>query len=197
MRRYESIVVLEPDLHDDDIKAFTEKYSQLIMTQGGEVIKVEDWGTKKLAYLVRKRDKGHYILFDYVGNPALIFEIERQLKISEDVMKYLSVKLDDDVDLEAFKQQAKPQEPAPEESATETAEAPVEAVAAPEAEAPVEGVADPGTEAPVEAAPEAEAPVEGVAAPEVEALVEAAPVEEIQEPKPEEETATERKESDK
>jgi small subunit ribosomal protein S6 len=148
MRRYESIVVLDPDLHDDDIKAFTEKYSQLIMTQGGEVIKVEDWGTKKLAYLVRKRDKGHYILFDYVGNPALIFEMERQLKISEDVMKYLSVKLDDEVDLEAFKQQAKPQEPAPEEAPAAEIAAPVEAVAAPEAEAPVEAAPAEETEEP-------------------------------------------------
>ncbi len=179
MRRYESIVVLDPDLHDDDIKAFTEKYSQLIMTQGGEVIKVEDWGTKKLAYLVRKRDKGHYILFDYVGNPALIFEMERQLKISEDVMKYLSVKLDDEVDLEAFKQQAKPQEAAPEEAPA--AEAPAaEAVAPVETAAPVEAVAAPEAEAAEEAAP----------------AVEAAPAEETEEPKAVEETATERKESE-
>ncbi|AFM23967.1 30S ribosomal protein S6 [Desulfomonile tiedjei] len=148
MRRYETIAVLDPDLHDDDVKTFTEKYSQLIMTQGGEVIKVEDWGTKKLAYLVRKRDKGHYILFDYVGNPALIFEMERQLKIAEDVMKYLSVKLDDEVDLEAFKQQAKPEEAAPEEAPAAETAAPVEAVAAPAAEAPVEAAPAEETEEP-------------------------------------------------
>lgn len=103
MRRYECVVILQPELPDDDIRNFTEKYTQLVKTSGGEVIKIEDWGMKRLAYLVKKKDKGRYILFDFVGLPALISEMERQLKISEEVMKYLSVKLDDSVDLEAFK----------------------------------------------------------------------------------------------
>jgi small subunit ribosomal protein S6 len=130
MRRYESVVILSPDMGDDDIRTFTERYTQLVKTSGGDIIKIEDWGLKRLAYLVEKKDKGRYILFDYVGTPALIAEIERQFKISEDVMKYLSVKLDHDVDLDAFK--SAPTEEAP--AATETAAAPAEAT---EAEPPV------------------------------------------------------------
>ncbi len=103
MRRYESVVILAPEMPDDDIRNFTEKYSELIKTNGGEIIKIEDWGFKRLAYLVKKKEKGRYILFDFVGVPALINELERQFKISEEVLKFLSVKLDDDVDLEAFK----------------------------------------------------------------------------------------------
>lgn len=103
MRRYESVVILDPEMPDDDIKSFTEKYSELIKTSGGEIIKIEDWGFRRLAYLVKKKEKGRYILFDFVGLPALISELERQFKISEEVLKFLSVKLDDDVDLEAFK----------------------------------------------------------------------------------------------
>ncbi len=105
MRRYECVVILEPDMKDDDIQGFTQQYSQLIKDHGGEMIKVEDWGIKKLAYLVKKREKGRYVLLDYVGTPELISELERKMKISEDVMKFLSVKLDQDVDLEAFRAQ--------------------------------------------------------------------------------------------
>lgn len=103
MRRYESVVILAPEMPDDDIRNFTEKYSELIKTNGGEIIKIEDWGFKRLAYLVKKKEKGRYILFDFVGVPALITELERQFKITEEVLKFLSVKIDDDVDLEAFK----------------------------------------------------------------------------------------------
>jgi small subunit ribosomal protein S6 len=103
MRRYESVIILDPELPDEDVQNFTERYSTLLKTNGGEIIKIEDWGFKKLAYLVKKKDRGRYILFDFVGMPAAIAEMERQLKITDEVMKFLSVKLDDDVDLEAFK----------------------------------------------------------------------------------------------
>ncbi len=127
MRRYEAVVIIEPDVADDEVKALTEKYGDLIKSHEGEVIKIEDWGIKKLAYLVKKRDKGRYILFDFVSGPTLISELERQFKITENIMKYLTVKLDEDVDLEAFKAGAKVEE-APEEAQTkdETAESPVE-----------------------------------------------------------------------
>jgi len=139
MRRYEALIVLDPDTSDDDVKVLTERYSGTIKDHSGEIIKIEDWGTKKLAYLVRKKDKGRYILFDFVSGPELINELERQFKITEDVMKYLSVKLDDEVDLDAFK--AKAQKEAVESEAkvavveqptTEEIEAPKDEVAAEE-----------------------------------------------------------------
>lgn len=103
MRRYETVVILDPEMADDEIRNFTEKYSNLVRTSGGELIKIEDWGSKRLAYLVKKRDRGRYLLFDFVGQPALITELERQFKISEEVMKFLSVKIDQEVDLDAFR----------------------------------------------------------------------------------------------
>ena len=57
MRRYESVIILDPDLPDDDIRAFTDRYTELIRSYGGDIIKVDDWGLKKLAYLVKKREK--------------------------------------------------------------------------------------------------------------------------------------------
>lgn len=147
MRRYESVIILDPDLPDDDIQAFTNRYTELIRSYGGDVIKVDDWGLKRLAYLVKKREKGRYVFFDYAGVPELIHEMERQFKISEEVIKFLSIKLDQDLDLEAFKAEA-------EAKAAEAAPkvAPVE----PAAEAPVE-------ETPAEAVPEVTATPESSA----------------------------------
>ncbi|MDD3472623.1 MAG: 30S ribosomal protein S6 [Syntrophaceae bacterium] len=133
MRRYEAVVIVESDATDDEIKALTERYGDLIKSHDGEVIKIEDWGIKKLAYLVRKKDKGRYILFDFVSGPELVAELERQFKITENIMKYLTVKLDEDVDLEAFKagaekvEEAAPEEVAASEPISETSEEKVEA----------------------------------------------------------------------
>jgi small subunit ribosomal protein S6 len=154
MRRYESVIILDPDVPDDDIRAFTDRYTELIRSYGGDIIKVDDWGLKKLAYLVKKREKGRYVFFDYGGVPALIEEMERQLKISEEVIKFLSVKLDEEFDLEAFKAEA-------EAKAQEAARAKAATVEAPAPESPPE-------EKPAEAAPE-EAPAAETPAEETKA----------------------------
>ncbi len=136
MRRYEALIILDPDMADDDVKALNERYGAIIRDHSGEIIKIEDWGTRRLAYLVGKKDKGRYILFDFVSGPELISELERQFKITEDVMKYLSVKLDDEVDLEAFKAKAEKEAVESEAKKVEDLEQPVlaepEAVASPE-----------------------------------------------------------------
>jgi small subunit ribosomal protein S6 len=167
MRRYECVVILEPDTPDDDVKGFTEKYGEIIKAHTGEVIKIEDWGTKKLAYLVKKREKGRYLMFDFVGTPGLILELERQFKISEDVMKYLSVKLDDEVDLEAFRAATRAKEAAAAEAAAPVA---VE----PEAPAPVE-------EAVTEEAQQEAAEAEPTAATEEPAAEQQTPAEAVKE----------------
>jgi small subunit ribosomal protein S6 len=151
MRRYECVVILDPELNDDDLKSFTEKYNQLIANSGGEVIKFEDWGTKKLAYLVKKKDRGHYLLFDFAGTPALISELERQLKIADDVLKFLSIKLDDSIDLDAFKAKAEeaetvPETPAEPESASEDKQ-PAETAEVASAESTEQTVTEPQPEA--------------------------------------------------
>lgn len=148
MRRYESVIILDPDLPDDEIVALTDRFSNVIKNNGGEIIKIEDWGPKRLAYLVKRKDKGRYVLLDYVGFPALIREIERQLKITEEVMKFLSVKLDEEVDLEAFKATAAQQEAAVAEATEESApatepELPAEAGASASAPEPVRADAMP------------------------------------------------------
>jgi small subunit ribosomal protein S6 len=179
VRRYESVVILDPEMPDDDIRNFTEKYTELIKTNGGEIIKIEDWGFKRLAYLVKKKEKGRYILFDFVGLPALITELERQFKISEEVLKFLSVKLDEDVDLEAFK--AAEEEKAAAEAARR---APAEPAAV-EPEAPAPPV-EPAAPVATEEAAAKPAEQEAAPAPSIEEAP-AAPEAETAEPKAAEE----------
>ncbi len=161
MRRYESVVILDPELSDDDVRKITERYTQVIKDRRGEVIKIEDWGSRKLAYLVKKKERGRYVLLDYVGLPDVLGELERQFKIADEVMKYLSVKTDDDVDLEAFKADAeeKAGEPAPaklaEEESPARVTAPIEASEEEEEEA-----SEPTLETAQEAAPEPAAATE-------------------------------------
>lgn len=175
MRRYESVVILHPDMPDEDIRSFTERYSNVIKSNGGEIIKIEDWGFKRLAYLVRKKDRGRYILFDYVGLPALIAELERQLKITEEVMKFISVKLDEDVDLEAFKAAAEEKRAAAKPEPVPVVQVEPEAAPAEET-AHVEPEAAPAEEtAQMEPAAEQEAP-------ESEAIEATATEPEIEEP---------------
>ncbi|MEW6532896.1 MAG: 30S ribosomal protein S6 [Thermodesulfobacteriota bacterium] len=131
MRRYESVVILDPELSDEEVRAFTERYTGIITKTGGELIKLDDWGRKKMAYLVKRRDVGRYVLFDFVGQPEVITEVERNFKITEQVLKYISVKLDDNINLEAFKAQREAEAAAPAEEPVK--EAP-ETLAEPKAE---------------------------------------------------------------
>jgi len=179
MRRYESVIILDPDLPDDDILAFTDRYTELIRSYGGDIIKVDDWGLKKLAYLVKKREKGRYVFFDYGGVPALIEEMERQLKIAEEVIKFLSVKLDEDFDLGAFKAEA-------EAKAQEAARAKAALVEAPAPEAPPEEKAAVAEAAPAPVAPPEEKPAEAASeeAPKAETPAEEAKAESAVSEKP-------------
>lgn len=166
MRRYETVVILAPEVPDDDVAAFTAKYGDLIKTSG-EIIKIEDWGYKRLAYLIKKKERGRYILFDFVGIPSLIDELERQFKISEDVLKFLSVKVDDEVDLEAFKEKTEEAKEAAPEATAATPEPPSEGEPEPQAEQ-----TQPDTEAAEASQAEAGATAEGTPAEEATPSVE-------------------------
>jgi small subunit ribosomal protein S6 len=75
MRRYETIFILDPDLEDEKTQSTVEKVKGIITQSSGEILKVEDWGKRKLAYDVRKKPRGHYILIHFSGSPALLSEL--------------------------------------------------------------------------------------------------------------------------
>ena len=95
MRKYESIFILDPDLEEEQTLSAIEKAKGIIAQTNGEILKVEDWGKRKLAYEVRKKSKGHYILIHFSGSPALLSELERNFRVMDAVIKFQSVRLDE------------------------------------------------------------------------------------------------------
>ena len=98
MRHYETLYIVNPDLSDEDYKEVLNKFSQLIEKKKGVLIKVDEWGKQKLAYEVKKFDRGAYVLMDYCGGSGITGELERDMKLDDKVLKYQTVKLGDVVD---------------------------------------------------------------------------------------------------
>jgi len=95
MRKYETIFILDPDLEEEQTQGAVEKVKGIITQSNGEILKVEDWGKRKLAYRVKKKTKGHYILIHFLGSPALLIELERNFRVMDAVIKFQSVRLDE------------------------------------------------------------------------------------------------------
>ena len=95
MRKYETIFILDPDLEEEEVQKVIEKVKNIITQLNGEIIRVEDWGNRKLAYKVRKRAKGHYILIHFSGSSSILNELERNFRVMDQVIKFQSVRLDD------------------------------------------------------------------------------------------------------
>jgi small subunit ribosomal protein S6 len=93
MRKYEIIFILDPDLEEEQAQSLIEKAKGIITQGNGEILKVEDWGKRKLAYEVKKKPKGHYILIHFLGSPALLSELERNFRVMDAVIKFQSVRL--------------------------------------------------------------------------------------------------------
>ena len=104
MRHYETIYITNPNLSEENNKEVIEKFSNLPQKHDGVVVKIEEWGSKRLAYQIKKNDYGFYVLMDYCGGSEIIAEIERELKLDDRVLKYQTVKLEDSVDPEALLQ---------------------------------------------------------------------------------------------
>jgi small subunit ribosomal protein S6 len=105
MRRYETIFIVRPNIAEDEIDAVINRTNSIIEGDGGTIIKVDKWGLKKLAYLIKKESQGYYVYVDYAGIPASVSEIERLFRIDDKVLKYLTVKLADSCDPEAIKEE--------------------------------------------------------------------------------------------
>ena len=97
MRRYETVVIVPADLSDDDITTLIDRYKSIISNHKGLVVKVEKWGKRKLAYEIKKHNKGFYLLIDFAGLSAVVAELERNLKIDDKILKFMTVKKNDQV----------------------------------------------------------------------------------------------------
>ena len=102
-REYEFTLITNGHLTESDTASVLEKYEKLLTADGGEIIKKDVWGSRKLAYPVKKHYRGHYTCYDLSALPSSIAEAERLMKIDDNVLRYLNLKLDDRVDVDSRK----------------------------------------------------------------------------------------------
>ena len=100
---YESAVLINASLEDDQIGNLTNRIKETITSYGGEIVEIEDWGRKRLAYVVKKSKIGYYIIFQYNSPPDLVLKLERFFQLDDNVLRYLTIKLGKDA-LEQMKQ---------------------------------------------------------------------------------------------
>lgn len=94
-RFYETVFIVRPDLAESQVEALGNKYTDLIKEKSGEVAKTEYCGLRSLAYKINKNRKGYYILMNLNCPSEAIAEMERQMRLSEDVMRYLTIRVDE------------------------------------------------------------------------------------------------------
>jgi len=97
-REYETIYILRPDSTSDVIAQVNQKVRGVIEAGGGTLLKIDNWGKRKLAYEVKKQLKGIYLFFSYLGTAGLLEEVERNLRLTDSVIRYYSVKIAENVD---------------------------------------------------------------------------------------------------
>lgn len=105
---YETTYILRPDVTEDGQKTFLEKLKGIIAAYGGQVVAVEDWGKRRLAYPIQKESRGYYTYILFTGNNALVAELERNMRINEQVIRFLSIKISDDYDPTKVKRKPTP-----------------------------------------------------------------------------------------
>jgi small subunit ribosomal protein S6 len=99
VRRYETIFILRPDSGDPQIKEIIKRYEGIITAGSGEMIETEEWGSRELAYKIKNERRGYYVRLDYVSPAPVMNEVERNLKLSDSILRYLSVLVDDNADV--------------------------------------------------------------------------------------------------
>jgi len=100
---YETTFITRPELSDDGLKALGERVKGIVAEYGGEIVLTEDWGKRKLAYPMQKETRGHYTYVVYTGKGDIVHEIERNLRIHEHVLRFLSVNLEKEFEADTFR----------------------------------------------------------------------------------------------
>lgn len=100
---YETTFITRSEMSDDALKALHERVTGIIATYGGEIVTTEDWGKRKMAYPIEKESRGHYSYFVYTGRGDVVHEIERNLRIHDHILRFLTVNLDKEFDAEKFR----------------------------------------------------------------------------------------------
>jgi small subunit ribosomal protein S6 len=104
MRTYETIFIVHPDMVGEQYAAVVDKFKGVLTDQGAEILKVEEWGTRKLAYPVKKQGRGTYVLVAFAAGSKVVSEFERRMRIDESIIKFLTVHLEKGLQESAVKE---------------------------------------------------------------------------------------------
>ena len=96
-RIYENLFIVKPDATEEDIDLLIETMSKQIVAAGGVVDKVDKWGKRKLAYRVEKNREGYFVLVQFTTEPSVVKEFERRLRVQDSIIKFLTVRIDEDL----------------------------------------------------------------------------------------------------
>jgi small subunit ribosomal protein S6 len=166
MRIYEELFIVKPDTPEEEVDAHIEQIKAIITNGKGTIDKVDKWGIRKLAYKVQKYGEGQYVLIQFTSTPELVREVERRMRVADQVIKFITVRIDEKMKKIEKRKKARDKRaarrPAPQVAAPALpfapAAAPGEPVAAPGQPAPGAPAA-PAPAAPAPAAPAPAAPV--------------------------------------
>jgi small subunit ribosomal protein S6 len=95
MRIYEELFILRPETTEEEVDAYVELLSKEITSTGGTVDKTDKWGVRKLAYRVEKKAEGYYVLIQFTAGPKTVAEVERKMRVTDMVMKFITVRIDE------------------------------------------------------------------------------------------------------
>lgn len=121
MREYEAMIIAKADLPEAELSKMVSKWETIIGTDGGQVVKKETWGVRRLAYPINKQNRGNYFVYDVATNQVNIHELERVLKLEENVLRSMVIKLADHVNVEARRLELQKQAEAAAQRAAEAA----------------------------------------------------------------------------
>ena len=94
MRKYETLAVLHPDLPEAQVRETIDRAKRLIEGAGGQVQAMQEWGMRDLAYPIRKLTRGYYVLAEYTASAEIVRELERTLKIADEILRFISVAIE-------------------------------------------------------------------------------------------------------
>jgi small subunit ribosomal protein S6 len=103
LRRYETIFITHPELTEEELSDLKEKILSILTQFKGDLIKLDDWGLKKLTFEVRRNSRGRYFLIEYAAGKELIRELERNLRLNDRVLRFQTVRTSDELTPEAIK----------------------------------------------------------------------------------------------
>jgi small subunit ribosomal protein S6 len=130
MRRYETFIILDPDLTAEQRLPVVDRVRDILTQMSGFLVRIDEWGSRKLAYTIAKKERGYYVRFDFCGTGQLVNEMERFCRIDERVLKHMSVLLDQSPDIDRIKEEMAKAEAEAQKPAEIAPAAPAEAAAA-------------------------------------------------------------------